>query len=77
MTLKISKSKFKATALECFRIIQSTQEDIIITDRGKPVLRISPYSEDPEQALNTLQGSVIQFFDPTLPVALEDWNVLK
>lgn len=40
MTETVSKSKFKPMALEYFRRVQETGEEIVITDRGKPVVKI-------------------------------------
>jgi antitoxin (DNA-binding transcriptional repressor) of toxin-antitoxin stability system len=50
---------------------------LIICDRGKPVLKIVPYAEDPEEALKALRNTVINYTDPTEPVGLEDWEALK
>ncbi len=38
----VSKSQFKPKALEFFREIEKTGKPLIITDRGKPVLKIVP-----------------------------------
>ena len=46
-TTKISKSRFKAHALELFREVERTGKPIVITDRGTPVLKLSPYADDP------------------------------
>ena len=48
MNTIVSKSKFKARALEYFRSVQRTGKLLIITDHGKPVVKIVPYREDPE-----------------------------
>jgi len=72
----VSKSQFKPHALEYFRKIEKTGQELIITDRGKPVLKITPYHEDPEQALMELRDSVVSYEDPTEPVGLEDWETL-
>lgn len=73
----ISKSKFKPHALEYFRQIERTGKEVIITDRGKPVLKIVPYSEDPTDALKALRNSVLKYEDPTAPVGLDNWESLK
>ena len=73
----ISKSKFKPRALEYFRRVQKTKRELIITEHGKPVLKIIPYSEDPRDALKALRGSVLKYEGPTEPVGLEDWASLK
>ena len=51
----ISKSRFKARALEYFRQVERTGRELIITDRGKPVLKLVPFTEDPQQALRVLR----------------------
>ena len=77
MEQMISKSKFKPRALHYFREVQKTGRELIICDRGKPVLKIVPYAEDPEEALKPLRNTVIKFDSPTEPVGLEDWEGLK
>ena len=77
MQQQVSKSSFKARALEYFRQVERTGGELIITDRGKPVLKISRYSQDPGKALQALRGSVIRYEDPTEPVGQEDWEALK
>jgi antitoxin (DNA-binding transcriptional repressor) of toxin-antitoxin stability system len=72
----VSKSRFKAKALEYFREIERTGEELIITDKGKPVLKLMLLVEDPEEVLRPLRGSVLHFEDPTEPVGLEDWEDL-
>jgi len=58
-------------------MIEESGEPLIITDRGRPVLKIVPYSADPEDRLKILRNSVLKYDDPTLPVALEDWKALE
>jgi len=74
MPLSISKSRFKARALELFRQVERTGRPIIITDRGTPVLKVMPYREDPEAALRVLRESVIKYESPTKPVGEGDWE---
>jgi antitoxin (DNA-binding transcriptional repressor) of toxin-antitoxin stability system len=73
----VSKSRFKARALEYFREIEKTGTDLLITDRGTPVLKITPYAEDPEELLKPFRGTVLKYKDPTKPVSAKDWKVLK
>ncbi len=77
MENQVSKSKFKPRALEYFRKVERTGKALIITDRGKPVLQIVPYSEKPADVLRILRNSVIKYEDPTEPVGLNDWEALK
>lgn len=75
----VSKSQFKAQALEYLRLVQAQKQPLIITHAGKPVIKVTPYQEesDPEAILQSLRGTVLKYEDPTEPVGLEDWEVLK
>lgn len=80
MEKTVSKSKFKPRALEYFRQVEETRQGLIITDRGKPVLKFSPYQPGPEAkaaAAKRLRGAVIRYEGPFDPVGLEDWGALK
>jgi len=77
METLISKSKFKPNALRYFREVERTKKELIITDRGKPVLKIVPYHEDFEGAIKKLRNSVIKYENPTAPVGIDDWEALK
>jgi prevent-host-death family protein len=72
----VSKAKFKAQALAYFRQVEKTKKPLVITDRGRPVLQLMPYIEDPEAGLKELRGTVVQYDDPTEPVGVEDWDAL-
>jgi prevent-host-death family protein len=74
MPTSVSKSRFKARALELFRQVERTGQPIIITDRGTPVLKVMPYREDPNAALSVLRESVVKYEAPTKPVGDEDWE---
>ncbi len=39
----ISKSRFRPRALYYFREVEKTGKELIISDRGKPVLKITRY----------------------------------
>lgn len=75
----VSKSRFKAKALEYFRKIEQNGQAVIVTDHGKPVLKIVPFDaqEKPQLVLQELRNSVLRFDDPLEPVALDDWDALK
>ena len=74
MPTTVSKSRFKAQALEYFRQVERTGKPIIITDRGTPVLKLAPYHEDPEAAIKLLRESVVKYTAPTKPVGADDWE---
>ena len=70
----VSKSRFKAQALELFRQVERTGKPITITDRGKPVLRLVPYRADPEAAVRMLRETVVRYRAPAKPVDDGEWE---
>ena len=74
MNKSISKSRFKAQALEIFRQVERTGTPVIITDRGTPVLKLTPFHEDADASLRALRGTVTKYASPTKPVGEHDWE---
>lgn len=72
----VSKAIFESRALEFLREVEATGQELIITDSGKPILKLVPYNADPQTALTALRGSVIRYDDPLEPVGQEDWESL-
>ncbi|HEY3599481.1 MAG TPA: type II toxin-antitoxin system Phd/YefM family antitoxin [Paraburkholderia sp.] len=70
-TNHVSKSEFKAKALEFFRQIEATGESVVVTDHGKPALEVRPYWSADRNPLDILRGSVVCYDDPTAPVDVE------
>jgi prevent-host-death family protein len=70
----VSKSRFKAKALEFFRQVEQTGQPVVITDHGTPVLKLVPYHDDPRQALQALRDTVVRYEAPTRPVGSDDWE---
>jgi prevent-host-death family protein len=77
MPQAVSKSQFKPHSLEYFRKIEQTGEELIITDHGRPVLKVVPYIADPEEYFKGLRNTVLKYDDPLEPVGLDDWEALK
>ena len=73
---QVSKSEFKAKALELFRQVEASGESVVITDHGKPALEVRPYRSDARPPLDVLRGSVVRYVDPTSPVDV-DWEVAQ
>ena len=69
----VSKSAFKPRALAYLREIEETGEPLVLTDRGRPVLRIAPYAPA-EETLAALRGCVVRYDGATEPVAIDDWE---
>jgi prevent-host-death family protein len=78
MTAHVSKSKFKAKALEYFRQVEASGEPIVITEHGKPKLEIRKLQQQGTDPLEKLKGSVLWYDRPFDPAVDEDeWEVLK
>lgn len=71
----ISKSKLKAKMLEIFRQLEASGEELIVTDQGKPVLKIIPIKEKANVAevFGDLQGKVAYLEDINTP-SLSEWE---
>ncbi|HET7769832.1 MAG TPA: type II toxin-antitoxin system prevent-host-death family antitoxin [Chloroflexota bacterium] len=73
----VSKAQFKARLLEILRRVETTGEAVIVTDRGRPVVRVEPYYGEDDAALAALRGSVLAYEDPLAPVDQHAWEALK
>lgn len=73
--MQISKSKLKAKLLEYLRLVESQDQEIIITDHGKPVLKISKYTTSPttDELFSAMRGKVQYFEDLTTPT-IDEWG---
>ena len=67
---QVSKSEFKAKALEFFRQVEASGESLIVTDHGKPVVEMRPYREIERNLLDILRGSVMRYNNPADPIAV-------
>lgn len=74
---QVSKSRFKARALEYLRKVQQTGQPVVVLDRGRPVIKVVPYRGEAQEILRVLRGSVRRYQEPTRPVAVEDWEALR
>lgn len=76
MPEQVSKSQFKAKALELFREVESTGKPLIVTDHGQPTVEVRKYRDRHRDPLAILKGSVAAYAAPTEPVAEGDWELL-
>jgi prevent-host-death family protein len=75
--VKVPKSIFKPKAFEYFRLVEEKRQEILITDHGRPVARISPVDEADEHELSALRGLLVKYVDPYEPVGSEDWEAAR
>ena len=75
--VRVSKSRFKPRAFEYFRLVEQKRQEILITDHGRPVVRIAPVEEAEESELEALRGLVVKYVDPFEPVGVDDWEAAR
>lgn len=76
MQEQVSKSQFKAKALELFRQVESSGDALIVTDHGVPTIEVRQYRKAERSPLEVLKGSVTEYIEPTDPVGESDWEAL-
>ena len=77
METEVSKSQFKAKALEILRRVEATGEPVLVTDHGKPTIEVRRHRSLERSPLDLLRGSVVDYLDPTEPVGEQGWEALK
>lgn len=77
MEKQVSKSQFKAKALEYFRQVESTGKPLVVTDHGVPALEVRPYVEQARNPLEVLRGSVLKYERPFDPVGDDEWEAAQ
>jgi antitoxin (DNA-binding transcriptional repressor) of toxin-antitoxin stability system len=75
MIESISKSKLKGKMLEVFRQLEASGQELIVTDHGKPVLKIVPIKQKMTVAelFGDVQGHVIFLEDINQPTQ-DEWE---
>ena len=75
MANTISKSKLRAKMLEIFGKLEASGEELIVTDRDKPVLKIVPIKDRATVAelFGAIQGRVTYQEDINTPT-LAEWD---
>ncbi|MGH8634625.1 MAG: type II toxin-antitoxin system Phd/YefM family antitoxin [Burkholderiales bacterium] len=76
----VSKSKFRTRVLQYLRQVEETGQGLVITDRGRPVARITPCRPAPAAKAvgpTRLRGAVTRYEDPFGPVGVEDRKASK
>lgn len=77
MGAQVSKSQFKAKALEFFRRIESSGVPVVVTDHGQPRLEVRPCTPHARNPLDILRGTVLRYESPTAPVTEDEWDALR
>jgi prevent-host-death family protein len=75
MMKTISAAEFKATCLEVLDRVAETRQGVVVTKRGKPVARVVPLVDRPEQIVGAMRGTVEIRGDIISPVRVR-WDAL-
>lgn len=73
----ISKENLKARMLEIFREVEESGQELIVTDHGKPVLKIVPMKQKAtvNEVFGQYYGQVIYHEDINTPT-IDDWDAV-
>jgi prevent-host-death family protein len=75
---KIQASVFKSQCLRVMNRVQKTGEPVIVTKRGKPVVKVIPIDQENDGIFGFMKGKFEIVGDIVSPVTpLEDWEALK
>jgi prevent-host-death family protein len=71
-------SAFKAQCLKVMNDIQATGEPVIVTKRGKPVVKVIPIRPEKDDIFGFMVGKAKIIGDIESPVVpLKDWKIFK
>jgi antitoxin (DNA-binding transcriptional repressor) of toxin-antitoxin stability system len=78
MERTISKDQLQATMLEVFRELETTGDELIVTEYGRPVLKIVPIQPNlPKRSIQEIfgdvQGQVVFLEDMDAPT-IDEWS---
>ena len=75
---KMQASVFKSRCLKVMDRVQATGEPVIVTKRGKPVVKVVPAEQEKDDLFGFMKGKFEIVGDIVSPVTpLEDWNALN
>lgn len=78
--ITVSKSKFKAKALEYFRLVESKKQSFTITHNNTPVAKVVPIKTEKlstDDIFKKLGEAITYIGDIESPIGVDDWEVLK
>ncbi len=69
---KIAAGEFKARCLTLMEDVRSTREPLVVTKRGKPVVKLVPADDDKDDFIGRLEGVFRVVGDIESPI--EGWE---
>ena len=77
MARTVPKSEFKPKAFELFRYVETTKQSLLISDHGKPVLKLSPVTDAEDPGTSAFRNTVKSYSRPLDPAAENEWEALR
>ena len=75
---KMAAAEFKAHCLTVMEVVRSTREPVLITKRGRAMVKLVPADRSPDDFIGRLKGVVKVVGDIESPIELaESWKVLR
>lgn len=75
---KMQASVFKSRCLKVMDRVQATGEPVIVTKRGKPMVKVIPAEQEKDDLFGFMKGRMEIVGDIESPIVpLSDWNALK
>lgn len=75
---RMPAGEFKARCLRVMEQVRATREPVVITKRGRPVAKLVPADERPDDVFGCLKGVIKIVGDIESPVVPpEDWEALR
>jgi prevent-host-death family protein len=71
---EIAAGQFKNQCLALMDEVQQTGEPLVVTKRGKPVVKLVPIIRDDDNFFDSMKGRVTITGDIIDTVPLEDWE---
>jgi prevent-host-death family protein len=74
----VSVSEFKAKALGLLEQISQTGESVVVTKRGKAIVKVVPFSNDISANVpGKLKGTVLEEVDVVSPLGSDIWTAAQ
>jgi len=75
---KIRASEFKARCLHVMKQVNATGEQVVVTKRGSPLVRVVPIKDESDELFGFMAAEVAVVGDVESPVVpLKDWKVTR
>ena len=70
--------EFKTNCLRLMDEVQETGAEIVVTKHRRPVVRVSPFRQDPPKLVGSCKGQlrILADIDAEPAIPLEDWDMI-